>query len=248
MLEQPKKWNTTCNRFVAFMDIMGFKDMIFRNTHASVLKTMMSLLPTLDAIKLDAQKRMTDKGANQDSWMSYFGGSSVARPVLFSDSILLVSSDDSVNSARVLLFHVSWILSSALEIGIPIKGAIAYGKQTADFDKSLHFGRPLIDAYELQNELLLYGVALHHTAEQYLVGKKMMPSLENSQLLCKYQTPLRNGTVTHYVVGWLKGMLEDGSRGVLFSGLYAKVSGAPRCYVDNTADFAQWLSERVIKG
>ena len=98
---------------------------------------------------------------------NYFGDS-VIRTVFFSDSILLISSDDSADSATQLIYHVANMLRNALIAGIPLKGAIAHGEQTADFDKSLHFGQPLIDAHKLQDELYLYGVVLHHSAEQHI--------------------------------------------------------------------------------
>ena len=43
-------------------------------------------------------------------------------------------------------------LETALTNGIPIKGAIAKGIMTADFNKSIYVGVPLIDAYNLQKE------------------------------------------------------------------------------------------------
>ena len=37
-VEEEVRWKPTCNRFVAFFDVMGFKDYVMRNKHEDVLK------------------------------------------------------------------------------------------------------------------------------------------------------------------------------------------------------------------
>jgi len=119
------------------------------------------------------------------------------RPVFFSDSILLISNDNSENAFAEIIFNSEWVVGRSLKRGIPIKVAIALGQQTADFDKSLHFGKPLIDAYNLQNELAFYGVAIHDTVE-----KKFDSATFKSHLLHRYKTPLKGGSVYHWVIDW----------------------------------------------
>lgn len=36
-------WEPTCNRFVAFLDIMGFKDMVSRKKHADIYNMLNSI-------------------------------------------------------------------------------------------------------------------------------------------------------------------------------------------------------------
>ncbi|MBM3157368.1 MAG: hypothetical protein FJ004_08815 [Chloroflexi bacterium] len=127
-----------------------------------------------------------------------------------------------------------------------MKGAIAYGEQTADFDTSLHFGRPLVDAYKLQNELLLYTVVLHHTMEQYLIEKAIMQKLEGNDIF-KYPTPLKEGKITHYVVDWSPFVDANDDLKSALSQLYGSVSGSPRRYVDNTIEFVRWLQKEKGK-
>lgn len=246
MTEQSPKWVATCNRFVAFLDIMGFKDMVFRNTHESVLKTMESFQTAISIIEEDAQKKLATLEKKPTAGKGISGVSAVM-PVSFSDSILLVSRDDSIDSASHLLFSVWWLWKEAICSGIPMKGAIAYGEQTADFDKSLHFGKPLIDAYELQDELLLYGVVLHHTMEEYLTHNNIMKIFEDSSLH-RYQTHLRNSRVFHYVLYWFGVDFFEGSNAeMVISRLYSTVSGAPRRYIDNTLEFVQSLANTKSK-
>lgn len=244
----PQKWNDTCNRFVAFMDILGFRDLVRRKTHQHVLNLMMSFLPsTIEPLKIEAHEKLSGNQASPPgAWELY--PNSVVKPVLFSDSILLVSGDASLDSLGLLLFWSKWIVAQALQQGIPIKGAIAYGEETASFGKDLHFGRPLIDAYELQNELILYGVVLHHTAEQYLTDAAMIQKVENYNVFKWAATPLEAGKITHYVVDWTDVFeISEGKADELqptLSRLYGNVSGPARRYVDNTAEFTRWITAR----
>src|SRR5690606_33152910 len=132
-------------------------------------------------------------------------------------------------------------LRTSLVEGIPIKGAIAYGQQTADFKKSLYLGMPLVDAYELQNELQLYGVILHHTFEQFINETERLDQFEHYSNIHKYPTPLKSGAVNHYIVGWFDDQPGKNDFISQISRLYNTVSGNPRRYVDNTLEFARWL-------
>ena len=162
---------------------------------------------------------------------------------MFSDSLLLISNDDSKSSAASIVGTIQWILEQATLKKIPIKGAIAYGEQTADFDKSLHFGRPLIDAFDLQGELLLYGVVLHHTMEKYLIDGNLISILENKDIY-KWPTPMKSGKVTHYIIDWINTAFKPKETKETIPLLYCNVSGTPRKYVDNTFDFMNWLDKR----
>ena len=108
-------------RFVAFLDIMGFKDLVARKEHEEVLKIMETFQPTIDVIN-----RLAKQNKENMNLLS------TAETVMFSDSIIIVSKDDSSEAARMIIFWAQWILSEGIKQGIPIKGSIAYGKQTAN--------------------------------------------------------------------------------------------------------------------
>jgi hypothetical protein len=124
-----------------------------------------------------------------------------------------------------------------------MKGAIAFGKMTADVDNSLFFGQPLIDAFELQNELQLYDVILHHTVEKRINEPDMLKNLEKYDVF-KYSVPMKTGKITHYIVDWTPFFVEETDPVDLVTKLYSNVSGTPRFYVDNTLEFVRWISAR----
>jgi hypothetical protein len=239
-------WTDTCNRFVAFLDIMGFKDMVLRNTHETVLNTMESFQRSIETIEKDAEMDLAT-GRIESNFSKNSPISGIVRPVFFSDSVILVSSDDSPLSASRVFAEVEWVWETAMTKGIPIKGAIAYGEHTANFDKHLHFGKPMIDAYELHNEVLLYGIVLHHSMEKYLISNDMMELFENYELH-RYQTPLTDGKIYHYIVAFPQGhFFKQCNPESVISQLYNTVSGNTRRYVDNTLDFVRWLAKRKVR-
>ena len=112
----PKHWKPTCNRFVAFLDILGFKDRVFREKHQDVLNNLLDFRKTLQEID------NTSKGDIPATIKSF-----TVKPAMFSDSIILFSSDSSLMSARILIVQTQSLIEKAISIGIPIKGAIAFG-------------------------------------------------------------------------------------------------------------------------
>jgi hypothetical protein len=231
------KWNVTDDRFVGFFDIMGFKERVSRDTHQEVLEKMerlrLLMTPIEEAHRTSSHKKK--RASIQEGGWKY----SIVRPVLFSDSILLVSEDCSEGSAAKILFCAAWLIAQGLIAQIPIRGALAYGKQTANFEKSIYFGQPLIDAHNLQEELCLYGAVLHHSMEQLLKQKNMQYVLSNTNdFIVNYDVPLKTCTVKHYCVQWLDGfrVLDEDALSTV-SEFYGTASGNVRKYIDNTTRF-----------
>jgi hypothetical protein len=261
MVKKIRDWNITCERFVAFLDIMGFKDRLQRDGHEKVKELLESFHPIIKDIQILAKRSLTLKDKDTSGFCII--------PVFFSDSIVLISNGDSFSSALSMLDITEKVFQKAISLHIPIKGAIAYGGFTADLEKSIHFGQPLVDAYELQQEILFYGIALHHSAEKRIIAidnpthallelvHEKEPSLtidplnipetifENSYIV-KYPTPLRNGKVTHYIVDWIGSIEPYDDRKIMkqISYFYNIVSGNPRIYVDNTLNFTSWYLEK----
>jgi hypothetical protein len=258
MIDEFKNWNPTCNRFVAFLDIMGFRDRVFREDHDKVKEMLESLRPAIKIIEDEIKKpdlRRLLKSQSKDETIS---PSSIIYPVTFSDSIILISNDDSDISAFYMLGFVIFVLIIAFEKAIPMKGAIACGKMTADTHESLYFGKPLIDAFELQQELQLYGVVLHHTCEKHINDPNFFkdPSLKGSRDngIIKYLAPMKSGKITHYIVNWVYTyknekvpIFKEKNPINAISNLYNSVSGKPRLYVDNTLDFVRWVKEKEVE-
>lgn len=227
------KWKETSDRFVAFFDIMGFKDLVARSSHDSVLRRMKKLKEVITPLEkeVDAYLNQDDKTLTDKQKEDF--KKSIARPLMFSDSILIVTNEDTEADAQNITFISYWLLTSCFQIGIPIKGAVSHGKFTADFDNSLYFGQPLIDAYLLQEELQFYGVVFDHNFEDLIHKRKLEIEVLN---LKKYKVHLKSGKVNHYITDWIYLHQQFKSLTRQIEKLYRSVSGRPRLYVDNTLD------------
>jgi hypothetical protein len=232
------KWQVTTKRFVAFFDIMGFKEFLFRNPHNRVLKAMRNVESLTTEIRSASDQLLSAKTPPAAPFT--LRGTAV-RPVLFSDSMLLVSNDSSVGAAEHMLLAATWLLCRCLEDGLPIKGAVAFGLQTADFGKSIHFGRPLVDAFELQDDLQLYAVAMHASMDAY-IAKHRRSSLTNLDILVTMEIPTRSGLVTHRILDWTDPLNKKGRAEQRIQQFYNSVSGSTRRYVDNTLKCTRQLS------
>lgn len=209
---QAKSLNTV-ERFVVFLDIMGFKDRVARNAHSEVLRQLETFQKVISTYVAEVK-------------------SSSIHVALFSDSILLFSEDGNKKSLKAIASVTSKIMLAALqqEVPIPLKGAIAKGKVTCDTVKQLYFGQALIDAYMLEENVKYYGVLVHHSAEKdarRLEGK----GFRNAQAF------LRSGSIFHFELDWYGAENGRGFGKTLeqcLQDLRSSVSDEPRKYIDNT--------------
>lgn len=199
----------TRSRFVAFLDILGFKDRVARSTHTQVLNTLQSL-----------QKKISE------SMESHKGeGLQIS---LFSDSIVIFSKNDSSKSLISLSNVTLNIMRFAIGEKIPIKGAIAKGEITCDTTKQLFFGQALIDAFQLQDSTKYYGVVVHHSAEE---DAKALPHYFQDA-----EAYIERSRIHHYELLWHRFDSENLQKEIQnsLSLLRNSVSGEPRKYIDNT--------------
>jgi hypothetical protein len=239
-------WDPTCDRFVVFMDIMGFRDMVYRNSHEEVMRMMYEFNRVIKSIDKTFGNKPSKKNPPMDD-EDY----KLVKPVIFSDSVLLFSSDGTPSSLYNTITALQCLTADALVKGIPIKGAIAYGKQTADLKESLFFGKPLIDAWELQNDLFLYGVVLHHTVERYIhQHKEDCKNIIDNCDIQKYDTPFKQGSISHYILDctdYLQFIEEDIDIQSKIHEFYLTVSGGTRKYVDNTVEYLTYIMQKSIE-
>lgn len=208
--------NNTADRYVVFLDIMGFKDRVARTGHDE-------LLSLLNKFNSDITNYIR----------KYKGSLELSQ---FSDSIVLFSSDDSESSLKTLAEITSGIMQTALmqPVPIPMKGAISRGRVTCDIPKQLFFGQSLIDAYLLEESVNYYGVLVHHTAERSVIDL-------NGDLFKDVCAPLKCGQVSHYELSWYLYSEEGAERDKqldkvrnALKDIRCTVSDAPRKYIDNT--------------
>ena len=219
-------WDDDKNRLILYADIMGFKDTIFSTAHNDLKKRLLTFRKSFE-------KKI--KPLRTGDYMRF---------VQFSDSIIIVvNGTDSkmvnlVTKAGVILMH------EAMKAEFPIKGVLSQGMFTYDKDNELYFGRPLVNASLLHDELYYYGIVVHHSAEKIIK--------DNISVDCPYGISpinLKKGKTSHYHLIWnmLKLNLSPGditdSAVKWLEKIQESVSGAPRIYIDNTISIIKSDSE-----
>jgi len=227
-----KDWTITNDRFVVFLDIMGFKDFVARRSHEDVYNMMMNLF---DSKSYVARKF---KNVTEPTFMD-----KELYTASFSDSIVLFSKDNSAESLDVITSSAAYIMHDALLKDIPIKGAMAYGKISVDKENQIYFGQALIDAYLLQDDVNYYGIVAHNSIDAFLFG--LDPDMPVVQLFLETKTPMKSGKIIHKNVDWFH-FLGDFKNSQIaekrerlnyyMTSLKRLVSGAARRYIDNTLE------------
>lgn len=226
-IAKEKKWKTTDNRFVVFLDIMGFKDFVSRNSHEQVYDMMSKLSLSKEIIDTTLEKTDTDNKYKEKGLYT----------TSFSDSLVLFSKDDSAISFEMITGATSFLFEQAMIDSIPMKGAIAHGVISVNKTKQIYFGQPLIDAYLLQEEVNYYGVVFHNSVDNYIYkhSKEIDNYTKNSY--SEIKTPLKSGLITHNNVNWFSSFNDPESNDdfdIMISKLKTITSGKPRKYIDNT--------------
>ena len=256
-LEEEIIWEKTANRFVAFFDIMGFKDFVYRNSHDVVLKKLEFIHETLIPIEDNFEESFNS--IKNGIIVKKSGNWPACKTVIFSDSILIFSVGDTLSDAENILFDCKWLMNHSMMNNIPMKGAISHGLFTANIEKSIYFGQPLIDAYNLSNEMKLYGGLLHNTFENHSQINGFTQKIKDDYM--EYKVPLGNSKINHKVINYFTENIkinigaynnitesiinpdpEEFKKSVI--GFYNQVSGLPRIYVDNTLDLINFLLEK----
>ncbi len=224
------KWKVKTKRYVAFLDILGFKDYVLRHSIDDVYKR----LQTLNALRPDDDDSEYDVEIEKR-----------IKFTIFSDSIFIFSKDDSPANLRHFLTYVKRVVRMSLRREIPLKGAIAYGDIVVDDDENLFCGQPIIDAYLLEEDLQYMGIVFHHTFEE---GYKFLSDSyfkRISEWVKEVPTPFKYGKRIHLnldyrVIGTRT--LDFGTH-VLKQRSYS--SGDTRKYIDNTLEIFSLFDKKT---
>ena len=212
--------NVENEKFVLYLDIMGFKERVSR-VKVDELKQQLLLFKT----KINKLKPLLKGGKTKKTLINM---------AQFSDSIVLVTRDCTEDDLNRISKAAAILMQTALQTGFALRGAIAKGNMVFDLENQLFFGKALVDAYLLEEELCYYGVAFHESMEDSILNTKKDLPIEDIAI------PLKKGKSKHYHVAWykVKANLQKGDISSIalewLKDIRKTVSGNPRVYLDNT--------------
>ena len=233
----PEGWDITCKRYVSVIDIMGFKDMVARNSHEKIYNLLKKVSHAMSSTQFIFGTEVDDEDDFYENviFMTY------------SDSIMVYSRDNSKESTRSFIGSISALQEELFKGGIPFKGAVANGKMTVDYENSIYFGQPLIDAFLLQEELQFYGIVVHASAEFF----KFFREDEN---IIEYTCQFKVGKANHYLIlpgnFILKDPLDLKNINLLKKWIHKlkiNTSGGLRKYIDNTITYIEYSESVILK-
>lgn len=234
-------WKTTDNRFVAFLDLLGFKDKVMRKTHNQIYDELSKI--SASKKKIEEISAITEKG--------YFADADIYI-VSFSDSIVLFSKNDSYANFEYFLITLRYLFSDAIVNNIAIKGGIAHGEISLNKSEQIYFGQPIIDAYFIEEDVNYLGVVCHNSIDLYLKSNDAFVNKSKiiKGLLTESITPLKCGKINHFNLDWFvmsvkaENMTEKQIEEEILKKLKdynQTVSGSARRYIDNTIDLFKTL-------
>ena len=83
----------------------------------------------------------------------------------FSDTIVLISHDDSETSCLKLLVYLRTVIQCLLAAKFPPRGAVSFGEMFVDINRHMFLGKALVDAYNLEKQQDWIGCALSNSIE-----------------------------------------------------------------------------------
>lgn len=220
-------WGRNAERFVLYLDIMGFKDRVSRTDH-QILRNQL--------IDFSKKWKTKIKPLETNEHIKY---------AQFSDSIIVTTDKTEQKQLNLITRTAIIIMQEALKLGFPIKGALSCGKFSFEESEELYFGQPLVDAFLLEEKVFYYGVVVHNTAEK----KVKQASSRCKDFYSKIDIPLKDGSVNHYQLNWnMMNELNDTENITdiaikWLESIEEQVSGRPRVYIQNTRKVLSNINE-----
>lgn len=224
-------WNDKNDRFVLYLDIMGFKERVNRCETEALKNDLMSF--KTKNIKLKPLLKSKTK----------YGENDLLKMAQFSDSIVVISRSNTKDDLNRICKAAVILMQTAMESRFALRGSIAMGQMVFDESNQLFFGKALVDAYLLEEQLAYYGVVFHESAEE--IVKNALTVEDYYYPIKDDDLPIKGGRSKHYHVAWYL-MTKALSKGNIstdallwLDNLRTTVSGTPRVYLDNTRNVVQ---------
>lgn len=214
--------STLPSTYVAFLDVLGFRQLVENNDHAYLEHVYLNTLSGNITHALANEKYVIIHSKGQETLAPDTRKVSV-NSLLVSDSIIIWSENDSMQSFADIILIVRNLMAFSAFDGLLLRGAISVGpltmqmgqepSQTHNFQHTL-FGKALVKARSLEEDQQWSGCAISDDAIKCFMdhsqGKSLPPdnsltieSIIGEQLICRYLVPLKSGDKEMFVINWV---------------------------------------------
>lgn len=210
----------TNTKYIAFLDILGFKDLIENNKIEVVEKLYDTFQNGL--VKSFAFTNLQGSRTENDKFKEYADiEKTILNSLIISDSIIIWTDDDDYKNFLELVLAVKFFMYLSIGSGLPLRGAISCGelsikngkhKESPKFNSyTTILGLALTRAYVLESKSEWSGCVIDEKCAELFQNKVetksenviTLSSLEKFDILRKYKVPLKSGEVKeYYTVNW----------------------------------------------
>ena len=201
--------STDC--YVAFLDILGFKDIVLAHSHEHLKSTYEGFCEAIRQGLSNEKHVLSDNGETESIAPDI--RQATVNSLLVSDSILIWTDDNAAESFSNIVKAVRSLLAFSLNQTILLRGAIAIGplttlltqwpSQTHNIQCSL-FGKAVVAAVEAEKKQEWCGCEITETAiECYKKNCSNGESLIKSGLILRYPVPRKNEETNGWVIDWV---------------------------------------------
>jgi hypothetical protein len=187
---------------VAFFDLLGFKSWVEIDGSKEVFTYVKGYLNLMVRSSFEGSIVHPDMSVDvKEEDLGY---------VLFSDSIVIYTKDDSYHNLKKMI-KVCGDFMNVVICGPSrmIRGALAHGEFYVDTEASAFVGKALIDAYSLEGRQDWLALGIHDSIEK---SKYFEPLLrENQGYIVKSLEPLRDSPERPYCINWASEKYIGGS-------------------------------------
>jgi hypothetical protein len=148
-------------RYVAYLDILGFRTMLEKYGAEEVASLYRQALRRVRQLVNSDVQMQTPGGAPQSvPWFENIEG-----VVAFSDSIFIFANERH-DSLAVICHAVYGAFQVFLSMGMPLRGAISFGEIEVDLANQIYVGDPIVRAYHLAESLDVIGLVIDSTIQK----------------------------------------------------------------------------------
>ena len=199
--------------YVAFLDILGFKDMVLGHSHEHLESLYLrTLCGNFEHAMSSGKYVLVNNGENECLGPDI--RQATVNSLLVSDSILLWTDDDLPESFNNIVTAVRSLIAFSVIDGILLRGAISVGpltvilnqlpSQTHSFQHSL-FGKAIVYAVQAEKSQDWAGCMITEPAmECYETGCTGEKTLMEKKVVVPYPIPMKGGEeAAGYVIDWV---------------------------------------------
>ena len=245
-------------KYIAFLDVLGFKDLVKNNPHEKLATIYERLFSSAVTVGLSKGNRIFFEKDGKSFWEPKFSDITV-NSLIVSDSIIVWTDDVSPESFLQIIVSIKTLMRQAFFIGFPLRGAIVKGdlsvfkssyKTSNDNSLNTLVGLGLVNAYRIEEEqdwsgcilddscVLMEGGDIDNT-HLPSIPSNMFEYLITNEYITKYKIPFKSGSIKEkYAINWITKKSGDS--------LLTKTSIRQK-FSEYNKNIDDWKVERIIR-